>query len=67
MFVKIQMNILFITLVIVIFLSACSKKVKGQGNNEDLYRQEYRHSPQAQSIYGSEDDYVEDRLIEEKN
>ncbi len=33
--------------------------------NEDIYREEYRNDPQAQSVYESEEEYIQDRQLEE--
>ena len=59
---------IFLILVIglALFLS-CNNKGKQNNDNEDTFRQEYRHNSQTQSIYESEDDYVEDRMLEENN
>ncbi len=49
-------NIIFVGL----FFFGCGEN-NSQNYNEDSYRDEYRNDPQAQSVYESEEEYIQDR------
>ncbi len=55
---------LIISIIISIYFVGCGTD-NTQTGNEDRYREEYRNDPQAQSLYESEEEYIQDRRIEE--
>ncbi len=53
-------SIIFIS----VLLLGCTEN-NSRFSDEDNYREEYRNDPQAQSLYESEEEYIQDRRIEE--